>query len=292
MKKLSILITTIIIAQSTSAQISIALTLNPRPVANITQWSARRDVLTLIATAPAQAGTRSVKINTTIKTTDGTIVATTDLQRAPFRQITAGTNNIFYAADVINLESLVFKGSYQNKLNSTGKLPAGSYQVIVELDSASLPVPLSNTQTRIFFLASTQLPILVSPAGESVLDKNTAQSVITFRWTPVVPRPQEAVRYQLKVFEIGKDQSPIQAMRSNQPLLDKEMLNATQFNWKPQLAFADSSRFVWTIQSLDFKQQPITGDLPNGEGLSEVLTFSINSTITADKLAKRVNQGL
>ncbi len=293
MKKIIILLFTTLAISFAKAQINLSLTMNPRPIANINDWSGRRDVLTLIATPPPQgSGARNVKINTTIKTTDGTTVATTDMLKAPVKSLIQGGNTIFYAADVVNIQAMVFTGSYQSKLNTTGKLPSGSYQIIVRLDSASLPVPLSNTQTKTFYLAATQLPILINPANEAVLPAAAAQTAITFRWTPVAPKPTETVRYRVQVFEVLQNQNAMQAMRSNQPLLDKEVLGATQFIWQPQLSFADGTdkKFVWAIQSFDFNKQPITGEVANGEGRSEAKTFIVSSTAT-DRLGKR-NNGL
>jgi hypothetical protein len=234
-----------------------------------------------------------VKINTTIKTADGTSVAVTDMLRAPVRSLVQGGSTIFYAADVVNMQALVFESSYQNKINRTGKLPVGNYQVIVRLDSAEFPIAVSNTQTKTFFLSATQLPVLVAPANEAILPAASAQTAITFRWTPVVPRPTEAVRYHVQVFEVLADQTIMQAMRSNQPLLDKEVLNSTQFIWQPQLSFADGKdkKFVWTIQTFNFKNELITGEVANGEGRSEVKTFTVSATATG-KLSKRINQGL
>ena len=292
MKKIKLLFLTALVAQTVSSQFSLTLVMNPRPIPNIIDWSGRKDVLTLIATPGPVGGGGSVKINTTINTSDGTPVATTDMLKAPVKQMNQGSATIFYANDVVNLQALVFSSSYQNKLNSTGKLPSGSYQITVRLDSSGLPIPLSNTQSKIFFLASTQLPIPILPADGAVLDSKVAQTAITFRWTPIAPRPTESIHYRVQVFEIMNGQQPIQAMRSNQPLLDKEVVNTTQFIWQPQLSFIDSAsrKFVWTIQSYDSQKQIILGDVPNGEGRSEAKVFMIGVGNSQERLKMRGNK--
>ncbi len=278
MKKITILLVTLFTNQIVNAQANLTLAMNPRPVANISDWAGRRDVLTLIA-SPSPIGKMpdNIKINTIIKTTDGTTVAVTDMLKAPIKALVKNGNTIFYAADVVNLQAMVFESSFQNKLNKTGKLPAGSYQIIVELDSTSLPIALSNTQTKIFFLAATLLPVLITPANEAILNPAVAQTAITFRWTALSPKPTDVVHYHVQVFEVLSDQTPMQALRSNQPLLDKEVVGTTQFIWEPQLSFADGKdkKFVWTIQSFDFQGQVITGEVPNGEGRSEAKVFVI-----------------
>lgn len=263
------------------AQVTITLTVNPRPVANISAWANKREILTLIAAGGAVGGVRNVKINTIITTTSGEPVATTDMLRTPIKTLAQG-NAIFYAADVVNLSAMIFSGPYQNKLNKTGKLPAGSYQVTVRLDAETLPAAVSNTVSKSFYLSGTLLPVLLLPADESVLKTASAQTAITFRWTAVAPKPLEAVRYRIQVFEVLQNQNPMQALRSNQPLLDKEVPGLTQFIWQPQLSFieAGDKKFVWTIQSFDFQRQLITGDVANGEARSEAKTFTISSIPT------------
>lgn len=293
MKKITILISTIIAMQFAQAQpLTLILTPNPNYVATVSEWGTKGPVLNLmVMQSPQGPFVKNVKINTVIKTTDGTTVATTDMLRATIKPVSSGTT-IFSAADVFNMQALVFAGSYQNKINSTGKLPTGNYQVIVRLDSTSLPIALSAERTRVFYLAATQLPVLIAPANEAILPAAAAQTAITFRWTAFVPKPLEALRYRVQVFEVLQEQTPMQALRSNQPLLDKEVLGTTQFIWQPQLSFADGSdkKFVWTVQTFDFKRQLLTGDVPNGEGRSEAKIFTVSST-AADRLGKR-NNGL
>jgi hypothetical protein len=279
MKKSTLLLVSLIAFQIANGQLFISLSMNPRPVANISNWSARKDVLTLTV-SPSPVLVPIVKINTTIKTTDGTTVAVTDFSRATPRSLNQGGLTIFYAGDVVNLESMVFSGSYQSKMNRTGQLPPGNYQIIVHLDSADGPVPriASIEQTRTFFLSATQLPVLMMPADGAKLKAEAAQTAITFRWTPVSPKPTENVRYHVQVFEVLDYQTPMQALRSNMPLLDKEVLGATQYIWQPQLSFIDSThkKFIWTIQSFDYQGQIITGETANGEGRSEARIFIID----------------
>jgi hypothetical protein len=279
MKQITTILITLITMLSARAQVGINLVMNPRPIANIGDWTGRRDVLTLIATATVALpqGVRNVKINTTIKTADGTSVAVTDMQRAPVKALVPGGTAIFYAADVVNIQAMVFTSTYQDKLNRTGKLPAGNYQIIVHLDSTDRPNVLSNTQTKVFFLSATQLPVLIAPAADAVLS-TMAQTAITFRWTPVIPRPTDLVHYRVQVFEVLPDQTTLQAFRSNQPLLNQEVIGTTQYVWRPQLGFnnAQTNKFVWTIQSLDSNDEIITGELPNGEGRSEPQAFTIS----------------
>jgi hypothetical protein len=97
--------------------------------------------------------------------------------------------------------------------------------------------PLSPPECKTFYLASIQLPTLMKPYDGEVLDANIAQTAITFRWTPMVPKQPAPVTYRVQVFEVLENQNPVQAMRSNMPLLDQEVRGTTQYIWRPQMSF-------------------------------------------------------
>lgn len=281
-----------------NAQLTTNLVLNARPPATLSEWSLIRGTITYVI-SNLQSGPRKAKIKVTIKATDGTEVSTTDLNKARTIIIPDG-NSIFNAATVFPLEIQRFTGKYQNSLNRTGKLPADSYQFCVELVEEASFAPLAPVQCRSFFVAGLQLPILMMPANEQELDIKKAQTAIMFRWTPLVPKPAAAINYRLQVFEILSNQQPVQALRSNQPILDKIIIGQTQFIWQPQgiLGFENEEkqdstvkrkgwdavikeagkRFIWNIQTLDALQNPIGVDA-NYEGRSEPVLFKIKSIL-------------
>lgn len=259
------------------------LVLAAQPPAQLSEWGNRREVLTLILSAPGSVGGQ-FKIKAEIKTLDGSVIASADLAKtATFTANPAGAT-ILFANDVLPLEYMMFTGKYKTSLQRTGKLPADNYILCTRPVRPGDYIPLGEEQCKGFYLATTQLPILIKPYNEEVLDAKAAQTAITFRWTPVVPRPVSPVTYRIQVFEVLPTQSPVQALRSNQPLLDKEILSATQYIWQPQLSFApvDSNAarklptFIWTIQSLDKDKKPVTQTDGNGEGRSEPIIFYIS----------------
>ena len=282
MKKLIASIIAIFIITTAIAQIKFNLIVNAQPPAQLTDWSNRREVLTLIVTAQGAIGAQ-FKIKTEIKTLDGTVIGSADLARTPiFTPSSAGTL-ILVANDVMPLEFMMFTGKFKTSLERTGKLPADNYMICVQPVRPTDYGPMGEVQCKNFYLASTQLPILMKPYNEEILDAKKAQTAITFRWTPVVPKATTPVTYRIQVFEVLPTQSPVQALRSNQPLLDKEILAATQYIWQPQLTFMPNDNetkklptFIWTIQSLDKDHKPVTQTDGNGEGRSEPIMFFIN----------------
>jgi hypothetical protein len=281
MQKIFFLIITCFVFSAATAQINSNLILMTQPPAQLSEWGNRREVLTLILSAPGAVGGQ-FKLKAEIKTLDGTVIGSADLAKtAVFTMSSTGTT-ILFANDVMPLEFMMFTGKYKTSLQRTGKLPADNYTLCVQPVRPVDYVPLGAEQCKNFYMATTQLPILMKPYNEEVLDAKKAQTAIIFRWTPVVPRQTSPVTYRLQVFEVLPAQSPVQALRSNQPLLDKEILAATQYIWQPQLSFMPDENetkrlpaFIWTIQSLDKDKKPITQTDGNGEGRSEPVIFFV-----------------
>lgn len=274
------------------AQINVNLSLSGRPPATLTEWGNRKDVLTLII-GPAQSQSADVKIKTTIKTLDGTVIGATNLNTAKIFTPQPGATLILNALDVLPLVNVVFTGKYQSALTKTGKLPANNYMLCVQLVRATDFAPASAEVCKTFYVAAYQLPILTQPSNEQELNTKLAQTAITFRWTPIAPASPTPVTYRLRVFEVLENQHDVQALRSNQPLLDKNIIGTTQFIWQPQLSMmpytgeenkpTDSlhknkvpgKKFIWTIQTLDNQGQPLNPTDGNGESLSEPKVFFV-----------------
>ena len=293
-----------------NAQLTTNLIVNARPPATLIKWAAIKGTVTLIVNnigGGTQGGMR-VKIKTTVKSSDGTEVSTTNLNLAQIITLPDG-QTVLDAGVVYPLEIQQFTGKYQNSLNRTGKLPADNYQICVELVEPTTFAPLAPQQCKSFYVASAQLPICMMPANEQELDIVKARTAITFRWTPLVPKPQGATYYRLQVFEVLQNQAPMQALRSNQPVLDQIIIERTQFIWQPQgiLGFVEDEKidsaaqrkgwdgsikggkqFIWSIQTLDALQNPVAVD-ENYEGRSEPKVFYVinkNDKITFPPNAK------
>ena len=293
MKKLILFtITAMISLAVTAQQLKIELILSTTPPATLTEWGNRREILTCIVSGqPGLAA--DFKIKAEIKTLDGTVIGTTDLVKAAIFNIT-GSTVILTANDVLPLDKMIFTGKYKSSLQRTGKLPSDNYTLCVQLVRPVDFTPFSEVKCKNFFLATTQLPILMKPYNEEILEIKPAQAVITFRWTPVVPRLTEPVTYRLQVFEVYDDQSPVMALRKNQPILDQTIIAATQYIWQPRMLFEinpapegakpelverykKGKLFTWIIQSLDVHGNPVTQSDGNGQAFSEPLIFYVGS---------------
>lgn len=282
MKPFLLSLTIGLITVAAAAQYKINLIMNSTPAATLSEWSNRRETLTLIVSS--QAGLNiPVKIKIEIKTSDGTVIATTDLAKAAiytFQQ----ANTMLYAADVVPLENILFTGRYKTTFLRTGKLSSDNYMLCVQLVTPTDYRSVSDQSCKNFYLATTQLPILMKPYNEEILDATIAQTAITFRWTPVVPKLPQPAYYRIQVFEVQPHQAPVQALRSNQPLLDQQIMGVTQYIWRPQLDMKNNDsltmpakKFIWTIQSLDANNEPVVQTDGNGEARSEPLVFYVGN---------------
>ncbi|MBI5858266.1 MAG: hypothetical protein HZB42_11545 [Sphingobacteriales bacterium] len=310
MKKIFLIVTFALVAKTSTAQFNTQLVVIPNPPGALADW----DNKTLTYLVSGGIGlTAQVIVKATIKTVDGEVVATKNLAKAPII-IAGSTNLILYVNDVMPLPIMIFNGKYKSSMDKSGKLPAGSYQLCVQLVNPTDYRIMSEEKCRIFNLASYQLPIPVMPASETILDLEKAQSVITFRWTPVTPNTGMMLTYRVTVFEILPGQTAMQALRSNQPLLAKDIVGTTQYIWQPQLGMTqcctgdpdfdlrmkkdttrktinpdlepdvlvradtdvDAYAFIWTIQTFDSQRRPFGDGNVNGDGISEPNVFFVD----------------
>jgi hypothetical protein len=111
----------------------------------------------------------------------------------------------------------------------------------------------------------TAQPQNVAPSNAKSFSADEVQNPITFRWTPVVPKPRDPVVYKLKVWQLMQGQNSTQAMRSNQPIVTKDVDNITETVISG--IYTGPCRppylcdFVWTVQAMDKNGTPIGSNL-------------------------------
>lgn len=279
--------------QSVQAQITLNLSLNSRPQPRLYEWSNPINGQMIITFIPgAIFGDASVKLRTTLLDEGENILGISNISMARVINLKFGVN-LFSMADALQLQNLSLVGKVQNLLQRTGRLASGQYQLMVEVMNPSGDVVLAK-QTRPFFVRSYQLPVLMSPSDGAQLEARIAQSMITFRWTRLIPSSEELPNYRVQVFEILPGQELMQAFRSNRPILDAQATRGTtQFIWRPNLSMLDAtanSRFIWTVQSLDMNGQPIPTDDTTTQGRSEPAVFYIKHQV--NDTTKNLKDGL
>jgi len=295
MKKSNLILIAILLLYVTKgiAQITTNLIVSSSPSSSISLWSIQKQTIVYLVNGNS-AIQAEYKIKTEIQLNDGTVIGKTDLTRSRIYVLRPG-NAIYYADDVVPLDNMIFTGKYRESLNKSGKLPSQTYQICVTLVNTTDFSPLATPKCKVFNIASPQLPTLIKPYKDQVLNPAEAQLLITFRWTPLTPISQRIVTYKVLVFEVLQDQTPMQALRSNMPVLDQDVRGATQYIWKPQgilnqnptdeNGVLNQKQLIWTIQTFDNqREQPFLDGSLTRDGVSEPVTFFIgNLTITAKK---------
>ncbi len=267
--------------QIATAQVVTTLIVNKTPTNKIVNWANDNTIVSFIANNQTQEPFQVI-IKTELKLADGTIIGNKDLAKANIFTLSPG-NNLYYAKDVIPINIMMFSGTYNNIISNTGKLPEGYYQLTVQLVSPQGYAPVTQPVSKNFLIPSVQLPVLMKPYKGQVLNILEAQTAIIFRWTPKMPRTQELTNYRVQVFEVLSNQQDVQALRANQPLLDVIVKEQTQYIWRPQLSFIDDKhgkKFIWTIQTLDSAEEPVTVINGNQESRSEPIVFFVSTNET------------
>lgn len=303
MKRLLFIAVICLSSRLSIAQLAANLVVAPNPPGTLMDWADKKETLSLIVINQSGAPGQFI-IKAEFKLTDGTVIGSVNLAKARIFRLQSASL-VLNAADVIPLDLITFTGKYKTSLDKTGKLPAGTYMLCVRLVAPGSFQPVSEERCRTFTIAAFQLAIPIMPFHEQVLKPEAAQTAITFRWTPVAPAPSTPVTYRILVFEVLENQTPMQALRSNQPLLNKDVIGTTQYIWQPQLGMidccpapnADSAKakgavpkktFIWTLQCLDNLGRPISDGNINSDGISEPILFYVGKEV--DKLKEEIKK--
>lgn len=277
--KLYAFIGLIFLIQSVNAQITINLALNNRPQPWLTDWVNPVNGQLIISYIPQAVGDPNVKLRTTLMDEGGEIVGSSMTNAARVYRLKDGVN-LFSIADALQLQNLKLQGKTQTILQRTGRLSAGMYRLTVEVLNTAGDVVRAR-QTKSFTITAYQLPLLMSPANEAILNAHVSQRTIMFRWTSVVPGMIELPTYRVQVFEILPNQTPMQAFRGNRPILDEPaMRGTTQYIWRPNLAMLDSTankKFIWTVLTLERNGSPVETQDAIAQGRSMPAVFTISN---------------
>ncbi|HVK97027.1 MAG TPA: hypothetical protein VM368_04375 [Flavisolibacter sp.] len=260
----------------------IIILLPTTPDANISQWSGATGMFSITASVRPANGRideriQDSKILVTIKKGGAKICGT-------YTSISAPASNF-------NTATKVWAGN--NAVSLLGQectLPPGDYELSVQFFVAGPAgtVPLSEEKRRPFSIRTNeqvnyQPPQLVLPVDGATLSEANIKSPIIFRWTPVVPRTRDGVTYHLKVWQLNKGQNNVQAIQTNQPIVNKNVNDLTQTTILNLISEPceppNLCHFVWNVQALDKEGKPIGGK----DGRSNSNSFSVGNLTTKSK---------
>ncbi|MDP3312042.1 hypothetical protein [Lutibacter sp.] len=259
----------------------INISLPANPDANIAEWSKSMPPLMISAQTRMEQGKVSPMVQessilVSIKG-NGVVCGHYSIDNAPASNFNSPAK-VWSGETALNLlgEACVLKpGIYEFCVKFYGNGAAG--QVLI--GEACKSFTIKETERK-----SYQPPQALAPVnGLSYTTGDFAQPQL-FRWTPVIPKPQEPVTYRLKVWQMMQGQTSTQAMQVNQPIITKDVENMTQIvinnilddPCKPPYL----CDFVWNVQALNREGNPI-GD---NKGMSSPFQFAVN------KAAPNVNK--
>ena len=164
-------------------------------------------------------------------------------------------------------------------LTNCHELKEGTYTICAQFFNVD-KIAISQEVCKDFRVEATNIeyasPTLIVPDNGKKFTAQELQGVVVFRWTPLVPKPKEPVTYRLKVWQLMEGQNGTMAMRTNQPIVMKDVDNLTQATangiytgpCKPPYL----CDFIWGVQALNRNGKP----MGNNNGMSEPYTFCVN----------------
>lgn len=96
-------------------------------------------------------------------------------------------------------------------------------------------------------------PNLIYPLNGQILNN----SFPILSWRPPMPLPSGNIQYHIKVVRMNRDQSPIDAINANYPLLDRYGIRSTSFPYPSAgMPLDEGEDYAWQVQAYS-NQQPI-----------------------------------
>lgn len=115
-------------------------------------------------------------------------------------------------------------------------------------------------------------PSILSPADGSNVTSAELEKSVLLKWTAVAPPPPAGnVVYHVKIYELADGQKSEQAIRSNKPIVEKDVANFTQTQFSKSVTKGKQFQFTWTVQATDRMGKPYG----TNNGTSESSTFMV-----------------
>ena len=199
---------------------------------------------------------------------DGGIIAKTSFEKMRVIVVPPGTTQ-FFAEEMVPFDAMSLYGDAALSAFKTGMIPAGAYEFCSALLDPTSHQWLTPIVCKSFDVLSYQVPILLSPSNAAELAQ-AGRPIM--RWTAVSPRPTAPVIYRVQVYEILQGQTPPVALRTGHPILDREVISATQLLWPPDIELPrPGMSYIWTVRASDVEGAPYG----EPDGRAEPWTFSL-----------------
>jgi hypothetical protein len=275
MKKIKLLLLLLMLgtasAYSQLQQIKIvSFTVKNQLPAVIDNWGNIPGSLLLVAQLPPNVSVKGIRLMVQIKGGGAIICSNNSTGGLPVDEFTTRT----FSANELT-----------GSLQGCHDLKEGSYSICVQFYNVDR-VAISSEVCKEFSVEAPRdieytPPTLINPENGKVYTEAELSRPVTFRWTPLVPKPRDPVTYRLKVWQLMQGQNSTEAMRSNQPIVTKDVDNITQAVVNG--IYTGPCRppylcdYVWQVQALNREGKP----MGKNEGKSEAYTFKVETNTNA-----------
>jgi hypothetical protein len=253
------------------AQISIInFTVKQKLPADVSTWNSVPASIVLVAKYMGQGNVVGSKLVVQIKK-GGTRICGNDQQSSVF--LDAFQTRNFSANELTGY------------LLQCPKLSPGSYTLCVQFfgedrkeKSPEVCRPFT-VEDEVQVQESYSPPQNITPGNGKIFKPEELKGPVTFRWTPLVPKPKEPVTYRLRVWQLMQGQNGVNAMRSNPPIVTKDVDNITQaivtniYTGPCRPPYLCD--YVWQVQAVNRDGKP----MGSNEGKSELWSFKIQNNI-------------
>jgi hypothetical protein len=278
MKKLLLLLSLAFLCLGLYSQVQqikiVSFTVKNQLPAVIDNWNNIPGSLLLVAQIPPGVRVNGIRLVLQIKANGAVVCSNTS---AGGMQVDNFTTRTFSASELTGA------------LSGCHDLKDGGYSICAQFFNAERK-EISNEGCKEFTVETPKEtdyapPSLITPENDKNFTEAELQRPVMFRWTPLVPKPREPVTYRLRVWQLMQGQTGTQAMRSNQPIVTKDVDNITQAvvngiytgPCKPPYL----CDFIWQVQAMNKEGKP----MGRNNGNSEPYTFSVKE----NKCSKKTN---
>jgi hypothetical protein len=242
----------------------VSFTVKNQLPAVIDNWNSIPGSLLLVAQIPPGVRVNGIRLVVQIKANGAVVCSNTSAGGLPVDNFTTRTFSV---------------SELTGALLGCHDLKDGSYSICAQFFNAERK-EISNEVCKEFTVVTPKEtdyapPTLINPENGKTYTEAELSRPVTFRWTPLVPKPRDPVTYRLKVWQLMQGQNSTQAMRSNQPIVTKDVDNITQTvvnaiytgPCKPPYL----CDFIWQVQAVNREGKP----MGRNEGKSEPYTFKV-----------------
>jgi hypothetical protein len=258
------------VVQAQSPEWNAYLNVRAAPSPYIADWESDPSFVTLVLSYTGSANT-AFHLTGRIVRGSATIVSGTS---TPFEFVRASQMILTTRDGIWERNSVTYAPTLRDQIERTGRVPDGEYQfcVTVRQGLPESPGPQLAQECAPFSITAPQPPSLIAP-----LDGDTTRIARpTFVWSPVVLGPGANVSYHVRVAEILRGQSPLDAL-NNVPQYEGDVTTTTLPYPIDALPLVDSARYVWQVQALDAAGQPVG----ERQGKSEAWAFTMQPALMA-----------